>query len=256
MSLANVEFIFFDVGNIFVSDDPAAAFIYRRLYEYLGGLHRWSPREFFEARLEHVNNGGHLWSFVKSLIPPDKFHDWRTQTRAELFSQWEKYSPPIPGMAEVARELANHYRLGIIANQPKQIREVLTKRGLWDLFEVHAISEELGLEKPDRRIFEWALERAQIHPSKAAMVGDRVDNDIAPARQLGMVGVWLSLPFERRGWKPSDEFEEAYAWSVQHRCVTTKPPTSPAEQPDFKATFPEELISLFVPQEATEAASE
>lgn len=256
MKLAKVDFIFFDVGNVFVSDDPAAAFIYRRLYETLGGAQRWSPREFFESRLAHVRNGGHLWSFVRSHISPERFESWRLQTRSDLFSQWEKYSPPIPGMADVTKELAKHYRLGLIANQPRQIRDVLRKRGLWGLFEVHAISEELGVEKPDPRIFQWALERARLTPQQAVMVGDRVDNDIGPARRLGMQGVWLSLDFQSRGWTPTDEFEEAYAWSIQHHCVTSKPPAAPEEVPDAVVRSPQELLALFVPASCQEVAKQ
>ncbi len=248
MSLDKTEFIFFDVGNVFVSDDPAAAFLYRKLYEYTGGAKRWTPDEFFAERLKHVTQGGHLWSFVRSLVAEHEFEEWRKRTRAELFSQWKRYSPPIPGMAEVVKKLVRSYRLGLIANQPKQIREVLTERELWELFEVHAISEELGLEKPDPRIFSWALEKANVEPSEALMVGDRVDNDIAPARRLGMKGLWLSLDFDQRGWRPSDDFERAYAESVKRHCVTTKVPSTPDEQPDLVANSPRELLRILLPE--------
>lgn len=247
MTENNIEMIFFDVGNVFVSDDPAAAFLYRRLYEHLGGESRWTPEEFFEVRLEHVRNGGHLWSFVRSFVDEGEYSGWRQRTRAELFEQWEQYSPPIPGMAEVAHELRQHYRLGLIANQPRQIRDVLTRRGLWDLFEVHAISEDLGIEKPDPRIFAWALEKAGVDPARTLMVGDRVDNDVAPARRLGMKTLWLSMSLERRGWMPRNRFERAYVESVRRHCVSSKEPLHPDEQPDFVARSPEELLALLVP---------
>ena len=47
-------------------------------------------------------------------------------------------------------------------------------------------SAEEGLEKPDRRIFELALSRADCKPENAVMIGDRVDNDIIPAKKIGM----------------------------------------------------------------------
>ena len=47
-------------------------------------------------------------------------------------------------------------------------------------------SEEEGLEKPDERIFLRALGRAGCEPHEACMIGDRPDNDIAPAKRLGM----------------------------------------------------------------------
>jgi HAD superfamily hydrolase (TIGR01549 family) len=247
MPLEQIEFIFFDVGNIFVSDDPSSAFLYRKLYDYLGGERRWSPEEFFAARLAHVESGGHLWSFIAGYVGEHDLPEWRRQARAELYAQWDRYSPPIPGMAEAAQELARHYRLGLIANQPRQIRDVLARRGFWELFEVRAISEELGLEKPDPAIFQWALDRSGVEPARALMVGDRVDNDIAPARRLGMRTLWLSMDFDIRGWQPTDRFERAYAASVRRNCVTTRPPAEPDEQPDWVAHSPQELLALLLP---------
>ena len=46
-------------------------------------------------------------------------------------------------------------------------------------------SAELGLSKPDLAIFELAMERSDCEPEHAVMVGDRIDNDITPAKSLG-----------------------------------------------------------------------
>ena len=54
-----------------------------------------------------------------------------------------------------------------------------------------AASAELGIAKPDKLIFEKALELAGCQPSDSAMVGDRLDNDISPAKKLGMKTVWI-----------------------------------------------------------------
>lgn len=241
----NVEFLFFDVGNVLVSDDPAAAFLYRRLYEHLGGPQRWSPEEFFSQRLAFVRNGGDLWTFVRAMIPPDEFESWRSRTRRDLFQRWEHYSPPIPGMSEVLRQLKESYRLGLIANQPPQIEQVLKKRGLWELFDIHAISDVLGVAKPDLEIFRWALARAGVAPARTAMIGDRVDNDVAPAKSLGMSTVWFTLDFDQRGWRPTDAFELAYAESIRAHCVSNRPPRRPEEEPHAIARSPQELLSHF-----------
>ena len=47
-------------------------------------------------------------------------------------------------------------------------------------------SAEEGVAKPDRRIFDIALERSGCKPENAVMIGDRVDNDILPAKAVGM----------------------------------------------------------------------
>ncbi len=83
------------------------------------------------------------------------------------------------------------YKLGIIANQAPGTKERLEARGLGDYFQVVAASAELGVAKPDREIFERALAMAECSAEEAAMVGDRFDNDIIPAKALGMMTVWI-----------------------------------------------------------------
>jgi FMN phosphatase YigB (HAD superfamily) len=47
-------------------------------------------------------------------------------------------------------------------------------------------SAETGVAKPDPAIFRYALQQAHCSAQNAAMIGDRLDNDIAPANRLGM----------------------------------------------------------------------
>ncbi len=61
--------------------------------------------------------------------------------------------------------------------------------GLLKYFDVILSSAEEGVSKPDIEIFKRALEAANCPPEKAAMVGDRLDNDIAPAKKAGMKAV-------------------------------------------------------------------
>ena len=58
--------------------------------------------------------------------------------------------------------------------------------GLLHLFAVHGISEVMGLRKPDPRFFLEIVSALGRPVEECVMVGDRIDNDIAPARALGM----------------------------------------------------------------------
>ncbi len=58
-------------------------------------------------------------------------------------------------------------------------------------FDVLATSAELGVAKPDKLIFEKAFELAGCKPQDSVMVGDRLDNDIIPAKATGMKTVWI-----------------------------------------------------------------
>lgn len=83
------------------------------------------------------------------------------------------------------------YKLGIIANQSAGTAQRLEKWGLLKYFDVVAASAELGVAKPDRLIFEKAITLAGCRIQDAVMVGDRLDNDIIPAKAFGMKTVWM-----------------------------------------------------------------
>jgi FMN phosphatase YigB (HAD superfamily) len=73
----------------------------------------------------------------------------------------------------------------VIANQSPGSEERLTRWGLIPFISVCVASAEVGLEKPDPAIFDLALRHAGCAASEPVMIGDRLDNDIRPARLLG-----------------------------------------------------------------------
>ncbi len=83
------------------------------------------------------------------------------------------------------------YHLGIIANQAPGVAKRLAVWGIADYFTVVASSSEIGVAKPDPLIFEKALAMAGCAASQAVMIGDRLDNDIIPAKKAGMQTVWF-----------------------------------------------------------------
>ena len=83
------------------------------------------------------------------------------------------------------------YKLGIIANQNPGLEKRLENWGLRQYFEVIAASAEIGYAKPDKEIFESAFKLAGCTAQESVMVGDRLDNDIIPAKSVGMKTVWV-----------------------------------------------------------------
>ena len=99
---------------------------------------------------------------------------------------------PYPDAAPVLAALrARGYRMGIIANQPLGSEQRLARFGLSGFFEVVCASAEEGLDKPDPALYRRALTRAECAPEDAVMIGDRTDNDVAPAKSLGMQTVLI-----------------------------------------------------------------
>jgi FMN phosphatase YigB (HAD superfamily) len=77
-------------------------------------------------------------------------------------------------------------KLGLAANQPRSIIERLDRSGVGRFFHHREVSETHGYLKPDVRLFLRACADLEVQPGECIMVGDRVDNDIVPARLLGM----------------------------------------------------------------------
>jgi HAD superfamily hydrolase (TIGR01549 family) len=106
-------------------------------------------------------------------------------------------------LAALAALRAQGYRLAVIGNQPAERTAELKAIGV-DA-EVIAMSDELGLAKPDPAFFARGLElMGGPAPESVAYVGDRIDNDVVPAIAGGMRAVWL-----RRGpWGVIQELPE------------------------------------------------
>ncbi len=84
-------------------------------------------------------------------------------------------------------------------------------------------SAEEGVSKPDRRIFEIALERSNCEPNQSVMIGDRIDNDIVPANLLGMHTIWIKQGFGQY-------------WNI----------TSKEEKPDYVVTCISEICDYLL----------
>jgi HAD superfamily hydrolase (TIGR01549 family) len=89
-------------------------------------------------------------------------------------------------------------RLGIVANQPQAACERLARAGIGDLFEYQGLSGLTGFSKPDPRAFLTAAAALGVAAADCIMVGDRIDNDIAPAKALGMATILLRGGRHRR----------------------------------------------------------
>ncbi|KAI1012478.1 hypothetical protein LB504_008478 [Fusarium proliferatum] len=100
----------------------------------------------------------------------------------------------MPGSIETLRSLRkNGYRTAIITNGPTESQIEKAKAiGVFDLVECVITSQEAGHPKPDVRIFQHALEKLEIKPENAYMVGDSVDADIKGALDAKITPVLYS----------------------------------------------------------------
>ncbi len=92
-----------------------------------------------------------------------------------------------PGARETVERLAEHYRLGMITNgYSESQRGRLAAAGWGDRFNPLLISQEVGLAKPDARIFNMALELLKLDAEDVMYVGDSLSHDREGCRRAGI----------------------------------------------------------------------
>jgi putative hydrolase of the HAD superfamily len=106
--------------------------------------------------------------------------------------------PDAPAALRQLRERG--LRLVVASNWDCSLPEVLTDAGLAPLLDGVVTSATVGATKPDRAVFEAALEVAGCEPGQAVHVGDSLENDVAGARAAGIEPVLL----DRGGGASSD----------------------------------------------------
>ncbi|MFF0528089.1 HAD family hydrolase [Nocardia amikacinitolerans] len=102
---------------------------------------------------------------------------------------------PQHGLTAMLRSLRQQYRLAIISDGSID-DQILTlhRMGIIEFFDPIVISEEIGVMKPDKKIFEALIEGAGTPASHVLMVGNDSYRDIAGAKQAGMRTVWVKPP--------------------------------------------------------------
>ena len=177
--MENISWIFFDVGSTLVDETEAYEHRFRDIAEMSGCSYE---KIRMEALTFYQNNQkGDLETVKKYGLPMPKWH-----------KEDEKLYEGVP---QILEKLSRKFKIGIIANQLLGTEKRLHDFGILKYIDLVVASAEEGVAKPDLRIFEIALRRSGCLPENALMVGDRIDNDIIPAKKMGMHTIWVKQGF-------------------------------------------------------------
>ena len=201
------RWLFFDLGNTLISEEAATE---ARIQQLVDSFERYGRR----SSVEDVRSAFQQASreFAPRLITRVIEKLSNDPKRHRLILAESRYpkelEAPYEGVAQSLRALSSRYRIGVIANQPLGTVERLTRWGLMPFISLCLSSAEEGVEKPNRAIFELALSRAGCTAAHAVMIGDRLDNDIRPAKLLGWRTIRVTQGFARFQ-SPRDGWDEA-----------------------------------------------
>ena len=180
-----VEWLFFDVGSTLVDESRANE---HRILDTIMGTDISYEQAYARAVRLAKQNIAHPIKHLGLPITP-----WHRED--ELVH---------PQAAECLSALHKKYKIGVIANQSPGTADRMKQYGLSQYLDLIIASAEEGVEKPDLKIFELALKRADCLPENAVMIGDRLDNDIMPAKRMGLKTIWVRQGFGGLG-NPSTE---------------------------------------------------
>ena len=189
--MRRVDWVVLDLGETLVDESRS----WGRWADYLGVPHLTfmavlgaliaEQRDHREA-FEHFRPGFDL--AAERVRKHDAGLGWEVESE-------DLYPDALATLAELRRR---GYRLAVMANQPLEAVPLMQSLPVDRV----ATSAEWGLWKPDPAFFTRVCEEVGAAPERIAYVGDRVDNDVLPAKTAGMLAVHL-----RRG-----------PWGYLHAC--------------------------------------
>jgi putative hydrolase of the HAD superfamily len=114
-----------------------------------------------------------------------------------------------PETISIVREIKQKYKVGIISNNVYEwVIQVLETYRIRELFDVIMVSSEIGVRKPDARIFMSALKPVSAEPEEAVFISDELAEDLIGSKGLGIISVWLRNPHFKSEWKQREIPEE------------------------------------------------
>jgi len=189
--IKNAEWLFFDLGCTLINEEIA-----------------------FEDRLKKIAKAANTTydNVYETALKFYKQNQKGDRETAKLLGVslpiWQKeYETLYADTVQCLEFFSGKYKIGVIANQSLGTEKRLERYGLLQYIDLIVASAEEGVSKPDKRIFEIALNRSGCKACDSVMIGDRIDNDIVPANLLGMHTIWIKQSIWRY-WSIENKIEE------------------------------------------------
>jgi len=184
-----IRCVIFDLWGTLIDNNPQ--FNGKEIIPKMFGL----ERRVFTSFLRHE------WGLHKEWTDRDFFARWLNfvgkndaETLEELLKIWKKHYENVfvyEDVKPVLKELKTKgIKIGLLSNT-EQVTKVLEREGLTPLLDFLAMSYDIKVLKPDHDAFKTAMQIGKCRPEETVMVGDKLEMDIWPAKQLGIKSVLI-----------------------------------------------------------------
>jgi len=182
--------VFFDLGGVILRTELAAP--RTNLAQSLGKTYAEIDKLVFEnessrqASLGLISEDQHWQNVARSLdLPETRIEYLRTEFFAGDRLDLE--------LVELMHNLRPAVRVGLISNAWNGLRDWITSQNFADVFDDMVISAEIGIAKPDVRIYQAAMQNLRVLPHESVFLDDTLRN-VEAARNVGMHAIHFLQP--------------------------------------------------------------
>ena len=182
-----IKTIFFDIGGVLIDIHP------ERTYQYLSDSadvevsmvkesFPWDDHDQYERGI--MNNEDWFITYKESLPQPCCLK------RSDFWNAWKLLLGEEKNTVNILENLNKQYSIWLLSNtNPKHIQDEIEKRYLFPSLVNGAVySFDVGVRKPEKEIYEIAMQRANANPQECLFIDDLLEN-IQAAKQIGIEGI-------------------------------------------------------------------
>ena len=182
-----IKTIFFDIGGVLIDIHP------ERTYQYLSDSadvevsmvkesFPWDAHDQYERGI--MNNEDWFITYKESLPQPCCLK------RSDFWNAWKLLLGEEKNTVNILEALNKQYSIWLLSNtNPKHIQDEIEKRYLFPSLVNGAVySVDVGVRKPEKEIYEIAMQRANANPQECLFIDDLLEN-IQAAKQIGIEGI-------------------------------------------------------------------
>lgn len=201
----DIGYVFFDLGLTLLDSNHVPLF--KKALECsgvdlplseVGRAYHLANKFFMRTRPGDISDNRCFSDYVRLLLDllsldPDRYLPSVSSSLACFKKEvrWTKY-PFTDAVVSALKD--NGINVGLISNWDCGCRKLLSDLGLADKLDPIVVSSEVGCAKPDRRIFELALQKAGVDARRCLYVGDNYYDDVVGASGVGMRTILINSP--------------------------------------------------------------
>ena len=185
-----IKAVFFDLGGVILRTEDRSP--RSNLAESLGLSYEEIDRRVFEnesskkASLGFITEQEHWLNIAKSFNLSESDAD---RLKFEFFAG-DRIDDDL---LDLIRALRPERLVGVISNAWSGMRPWMDEHKIANVFDDMVISAEVGLAKPDPRIYQLAMQNLQVHPQESVFIDDMPRN-VKAAREVGMKAILFEGP--------------------------------------------------------------